>query len=125
MASRIIVEAEEVIVEDAAVVGSNETTNSLQVVGSRVGEGAEVGTGMTFRHVEGEAVLWRSGHQPGYGQQDYRGGRGGNRGGRGRGGQQRDYYSVLTTLVVLILLAIIVSRLLVAVLGRVLRWVLV
>jgi hypothetical protein len=34
--------------------------NSLQVVGSRVGEGAEVGTGMTFRHVEGEAVLWRS-----------------------------------------------------------------
>ena len=31
--------------------------NSLQVVGSRVGEDTEVGTGMTFRHVEGEAVL--------------------------------------------------------------------
>ncbi|KAG0158669.1 hypothetical protein PDIDSM_6188 [Penicillium digitatum] len=36
---------------------------------------------------------YNNGHQSGYGQQDYRGGRGGNRGGRSRGGQNRDPYS--------------------------------
>lgn len=34
--------------------------NSPQAVGSRVGVGTEEGTGVTFRHVVGEAVLWRS-----------------------------------------------------------------
>lgn len=31
-----------------------------QAVDSRVGVGAEVGTGVKFRHVEGEVALWRS-----------------------------------------------------------------